>query len=226
MPADTGTLTQLRAWIAQQKLGEDSRLPPERELAEVLGVSRGDLRKALKVLEDEGALWRRVGKGTFVGLPPAEETLSLTAIAAVASPAEVMSARLAFEPVLAREAALRASATHIAQLDRCIARARDARTWREYETSDNHFHRTVAEAAGNTVMTALFDQLNAIRRTVVWGRSRDEFPGPSLEHHSHADHARIRDAILARDPAAASDAMLQHLHTVSQGLLTRSAAAE
>ena len=42
-----GALTQLRAWLAQSDFSEGGRLPPERELIEILGVSRGELRKAL-----------------------------------------------------------------------------------------------------------------------------------------------------------------------------------
>ena len=62
-----GALIQLRAWLAQRDLPEDGRLPPERELIEILGVTRGELRKALAALENNGELWRHVGKGTFRG---------------------------------------------------------------------------------------------------------------------------------------------------------------
>ena len=103
MPSDSGALVQLRAWLAQRELKNDARLPPERELCVLLGVSRGELRKALDVLEKEGSVWRQVGKGTFVGIRPMEEMGSLDAIAARSSPREVMHARLTFEPVLAFE---------------------------------------------------------------------------------------------------------------------------
>ncbi len=76
-----GALTQLRAWLAQRDASDSSRLPPERELCELLGVSRGELRKALDVLEREGEVWRHVGKGTFVGIRPFEELTSVRAIA-------------------------------------------------------------------------------------------------------------------------------------------------
>ena len=73
-----GTLTQLRAFLAQAPLSVDSRLPPERELCQQLGVSRGELRKALATLEAEGQLWRHVGKGTFIGARPAESLADLS----------------------------------------------------------------------------------------------------------------------------------------------------
>ena len=90
-----GALTQLRAYLAQQDLHANAQLPPEREFCEVLGVSRGELRKALAVLEENGELWRHVGKGTFVGTRPFEEITGVAEIAAASNPREVMHARLA-----------------------------------------------------------------------------------------------------------------------------------
>jgi len=69
----TGTaLARLRSYLAQIEMPLDSRLPPERELAETLGVTRAGLRKALAVLESENQIWRHVGKGTFIGSRPIE----------------------------------------------------------------------------------------------------------------------------------------------------------
>src|SRR3990172_1313730 len=109
MDATQGALTQLRAWLAQRDLPANSRLPAERELCAVLGVSRGELRKALAVLEEHGELWRHVGKGTFSGSRPVEEPFDIAAIARATNPREVMRARLVIEPLLAREAALNAT---------------------------------------------------------------------------------------------------------------------
>ena len=226
MPSDSGALVQLRAWLAQRELKNDARLPPERELCVLLGVSRGELRKALDVLEKEGSVWRQVGKGTFVGIRPMEEMGSLDAIAARSSPREVMHARLTFEPVLAFEAALNATPSHFDELRRCLACTRRATTWREYETGDNRFHRTVADASGNTVLTALFNQLNAIRRTVVWTRGRNHTDVPPINHHSFDEHDQIFAAIEDRDPRAAQMAMSKHLRSVEERLLRVTEAAE
>lgn len=219
MTEDTGALTQLRAWLANKELPENSRLPAERQLCTVLGTSRSDLRKALKVLEQEGVLWRQVGKGTFIGIRPADELTSIAALAAQSSPSEVMRARIKVEPMLAFEAALNASATHLDELRRCIKISREAGSWRKYETCDNIFHKTVAEATGNRVLIALFDQLNLVRRAVVWGRGRDRAEGPPTDHHSYLEHQRVIDAIANRDPVAAQAAMLDHLRAVEAGLI-------
>lgn len=221
-----GALTQLRAWLAQRQLPEDGRLPPERELCDLLGVSRGELRKALSILESEGELWRQVGKGTFAGIRPPDELTSVAAIAARSSPAEVMRARLQIETMLAQEAALNATVAEIDEMRRCARAAEGAASWRQYETADNRLHRTVAEAAGNTVLTALFDQLNAVRRAVVWGRRRDEAGRPPANHHSFAEHRRLIEAIADRDPPAARAAMRDHLNSVGGRLLGLDQAAE
>jgi DNA-binding FadR family transcriptional regulator len=212
-------LTQLRAFLAQKALAPSTRLPPERELSELLGVSRGDLRKALSVMEKHGELWRHVGKGTFIGARPVAEMSSIAEIAALTNPGEVMRARLAIEPELAREAALHATAGDIAEMKLCVSSARVAETWRQYENWDNRLHRAVAVAAHNALLLAVFDTVNAVRRTVVWGRLRDDSPYPPSDHHSFAEHAAIIEAIEDRNLAQAAGRMRSHLRSVESHLI-------
>ncbi|TVQ38205.1 MAG: FadR family transcriptional regulator [Geminicoccaceae bacterium] len=212
------TLVQLRAWLARAALPEAARLPSERELCAELGVSRGDLRKALGVLEREGAVWRHVGKGTFVGSAPLGEVADLAAVERRTNPAEVMRTRLMIEPVLAREAALYATPTDLEELRLCLQRARAATSWRQYETQDNALHRAVAKATHNTLALALFDTLNTVRRAVVWGRLRAEAERPPADHHSFAEHETIVAAIAERDLHGAAQAMDAHLRTVERRL--------
>jgi DNA-binding FadR family transcriptional regulator len=216
-------LTQLRAWLAQRALPPATRLPPERELCEMLGVSRGELRKALAILEGQGELWRHVGKGTFIGARPAADMVSVAAIAARTNPAAVMRARLVIEPELTREAALHANLDDLAEMRLCARGARAAETWRQYENWDNRLHRAIAEATHNALLMAVFDTMNAVRRTVVWGRLRDDAPRPPDDHHSFAEHEAIVAAIAERDLAGAAAAMRAHLQMV-EALLLRPAA--
>jgi len=226
MDQGQGALTQLRAYLAQRDLPSNTRLPPERELCDILGVSRGELRKALAKMEGNGELWRHVGKGTFIGTRPVKEYSDVTAIAALANPREVMQARLLIEPLIAREAALNATAGDIAELRQCIVASREALTWRQYENSDNRLHRTVAEAAHNTILLALFDTLNAVRRAVVWGRLRYEVDRPPEDHHSFKEHEALVRAIEERDMDGAAQSMLRHLSHVQANLLSDRQAAE
>jgi DNA-binding FadR family transcriptional regulator len=219
-------LVQLQAYLAQMDLSGETRLPAERELCESLGVSRGELRKALAILEKDGRIWRHVGKGTFVGSGPIEETIGISEIAGRTNPADVMRSRLIIEPEIAREAALHATLDDIAGMRHSLVHMRDAASWRQYENFDNLLHRQIAQASGNNVLLGLFDVLNAVRRTVVWGRLRVDGVRPPADHHSFADHDKIVEAIADRDLAGAASSMRLHLMQVGRRLIPVREAAE
>ncbi len=213
-------LAQLRAYIADRAFGPGDRLPPERVLCVDLGLKRTDLRRALDALERENRLWRHVGKGTFLtDHDPASAPGPFDQLANQVSPADVMRARAALEPAIAREAALYASASSIAKLRLNLDRAMQAATWREYEALDNEFHRQIAESSGSTTLLALFDQLNTLRRMVSWGRVVRTGAHPPADHSSFAEHARIVEDIAIRSPDAAQAAMRAHLRSVANRLL-------
>lgn len=216
---DGGALTQLRAYLAQMELPPDSRLPPERDLAQTLGVSRAELRKALATLESEGQLWRHVGKGTFVGSRPIDTLADIAAITRRTNPTEVMRTRLLLEPEVTRAAALMATSGQIAEMRTCIAKMKNAQTWRQYEAWDNRLHRVIAESSQNSLLLALLDTLNAVRRAVVWGRLRANKVKPDSDHHSFAEHDAIVAAIADRDMDRAAAAMRRHLESVERKLM-------
>jgi DNA-binding FadR family transcriptional regulator len=215
-----GVLTQLRAYLAHEGRSTGARLPPERQLADDLGVSRGTLRRALADLEAEGLIWRHVGRGTFVGNRPVDTVQDLTDVARRTNPAGVMEARLALEPELARLAAIHATPADLDELADCVRESRIAGDWRTYEFWDNRLHRAVAQATANIVLLALFDGLNTIRRTVTWGRLRRFSAKPDAGHHSFIEHDRLVRAIGERDSSAAAEAMRLHLRSVRNHLLT------
>lgn len=217
----TAALAQLRAYIADRAFKPGERLPPERQLCTDLGLNRAELRRALQVLEQENRLWRHVGKGTFLteANPAAGAADAFGQLAQQVSPADVLRARAAFEPAITREAALHASAAAIAKMRLNVDRAVKAATWREYEALDNDFHRLIAESSGSVTLLALFDQLNALRRMVSWGRMVRSGIRPPPDHSSFAEHLRIVNEIAARNPDNAQIAMRSHLRTVENRLL-------
>lgn len=208
--------TQLQAFLAQQGSFPNDRLPPERELCSILGVSRGELRKALSIAEAEGQVWRHVGKGTFIGPKPADTMAGVASVAQLTNPTEVMRARLILEPQLAREAALHATVADVAELKLYASKGRHAKTWRQYESWDNRFHRAIAEATQNKLLVVMFDTLNTVRRAVVWGRLRADPDGPPPSHHSFDEHDAIVRAIEERELDQAADLMRAHLDHVGQ----------
>ncbi|PRD44927.1 GntR family transcriptional regulator [Phyllobacterium phragmitis] len=209
---------KLRGFLSEAELPSDGRLPPERELAEILGVGRAALRKALAELQAEGQLWRHVGKGTFTGSRPIDTVADVSAMARRSNPIEVMGARIAIEPEIARCAALNATPAQVTDMRSCVLRARQAPSWRQYELWDNRLHRTIAEATQNSLLLGLLDTLNAVRREVTWGRLRDTPVRPPVDHHSFAEHDQIVDAIANRDTAGAAAAMRAHLQNVERHL--------
>lgn len=216
---DQTTADRLRTLLDGGDGAAPKRLPPERDLAKALGVSRGALRKALAGLEAEGLIWRHVGRGTFAGDRPVPTSLDLAAVTRGSGPADVMLARETLEPQLARLAAIHATGADLEAMQRCLAETRRATDWRTYEHWDERLHHRIAAAAGNLILIALFEGLNTVARTVTWGRKRRHAAGPPADHHSFADHERLVLAIEDRDPPAAERAMRRHLATVRERLL-------
>lgn len=197
----------------------NGRLPPERELAVQLKLSRSALREGLEVLEAEGRIWRHVGQGTFVGNRPVPAPATLSLITARTSPSEVLETRLMVEPMLARMAATRASEAEIAQMQRLLEKseaARDAKTW---ELWDGRLHRAVAEAAHNGLLLSIFDAFNAMRSQAKWAALRQAALTPE-RHAAYCNHHRAYvEAIAAHNPARAENVMRRHIEAVREGLL-------
>ena len=132
------------------------------------------------------------------------------------NPLEVIEVRLAIEPAMARLAALRASTAEIKRLQTLAGKTRAASTPETYERADALFHRTIAEAARNTLFLAFFDTMCAQQRDAGWRR---------LGEHAHCFkrqavyarfHESIAAAIAARNGQEACAQMLRHLSDVQQ----------
>ena len=212
-------IAELKAFIAEGGFRSGDRLPSERDLMNNLGMTRTMLRRALDTLEREGAIWRHVGKGTFLAnLSASGETDAFTDIGRQLGPVRMMRARLCIEPAIAREAAINASDEAVTKIRVARDRSREASNWADYETQDALFHRTIAEAADNILLLTVFDQLNQVGRAVASGSVARSSARPSAEHTSFKEHDAIARAIETRDPNAAQDAMRAHIGSVSARL--------
>ena len=220
VPIDTDdVVAKLRSYIAEGGFTPGDRLESERDLIVRLDVTRARLRKALDMLEHEGAIWRHVGKGTFIASPGVSSGPSnLKMLSQQVTPVQLMRARLSLEPAIAREAALHASEEAVRKLKQSRDRASEAPNWDEYEAQDDNFHRDLAVATDNVLLLSLFDHLNAVRRAVAWNMVVRSSDRPPRTHSSFAEHDAIVAAIESRDPKAAQDAMRAHLGSVSARL--------
>jgi DNA-binding FadR family transcriptional regulator len=212
-------LGRLRSLLDEGSFDAGQRLPPERLLAAQIGIGRRALRRALEVLEAEGRIWRHQGKGTFLGPRPVHSPTGLEELSSRTNPLEVMDARLEIEPILARLAALRASngdTERLLRISEKIASSSDADA---LELWDSALHRTVAEAAGNTLLLAIFDMVDRVRQDVGWQVLRERARSRDRQAAYVAQHRRVIAAITQREAHAAEQAMREHLELVRENLL-------
>ncbi len=202
----------VRDLIASGELKPGDRLPPERELARKLKISRSSLRAGIGFLAAMGVLKSRHGAGTFVSSgPPALDSSSLTVLGALHGflPWQMFEARLVIESAVASLAAQRANGDHIAELAEEVAEMYASMDDpQEYLIHDVRFHRTISRAAGNPILGALMETITAslydARRMTV---------DHALDLKESAEmHREIYRAIRSRNPAQAKLAMEQHLN--------------
>ena len=220
----TGSLIALfKRLIAEGTLAPGDRLPPERELAELTGVSRSSLRQALKVLENMGIISQRVGSGTTLNPAAASilsEPLEFLILLEGISFQELMEARLIVEPELAARAASRATRDDLLALQGALSRM-EASTGDPagFAQADLHFHQAVYRAAGNRVCTILFTVVHQSLEALIRITSGLVEPESMVSFHR-----RIYVAIRKGDAEAARERMREHLHDSAE-LLVRGADA-
>jgi DNA-binding FadR family transcriptional regulator len=201
---------QLRQLIEHGEYTAGSRLPAERELAKSLGVSRPTIREALIALEVEGRLKIRVGSGIYV---VAHHPLaSRLAQEPIEGPFEVLRARAFVESAIAEEAARRATDDDIARIDAVLAEfAETPPTNGAWIEIDRRFHIAVVATLGNAVLTRTVGELYDQRINPYFERLARYTLSESTHVAAQKEHMAIRDAIAARDPERAREAMHEHL---------------
>ncbi len=215
-------LARLRAMLEARDMTPDRQLPDERALSAALGCSRQTLRQALFTLESEGAIWRHVGQGTFVGPRPDGHPIREAVLLQATSPLQLMQARLIIEPPIAAEAARVATPADLDRLRHIVAEGRRARSRAECERHDAAFHRAVAEIARNPILLGLLDYLAGARRRAAWQQQWDRTYrriGASEFTGLHCDqHAVVVEAMAGQNHARSEDAMRRHLQVIAQAI--------
>lgn len=209
-----GVLAALSAAILDGRLPAASALPSEATLAERFGVSKQVVREAIRQLAGLGVLEVAPGRASRVRMLDAEPLARFWRFAvgtSQAALAEVVELRRLLEPPIARLAAMRATDEDLAALGNTVARMRQARgdvaAWIE---ADLDFHESVARAAHNRL--ALL-QVRGLRPVITLVMQKFNARGQRTARDWNAPlrrHARVLDAIQARDPVAAQAAMTAH----------------
>jgi GntR family transcriptional repressor for pyruvate dehydrogenase complex len=206
-------VAQLREMIHRGELRPGDRLPPERDLAKLLGVSRPTLRAAIRSLAAVGVLQSKQGAGTFVvesDGPPALDSAPLRMMASLHGfkTSEMFEARRSLEMAIAALAAERATGEQLATMAEEIAGMfASLDDPEQFLVHDMRFHQMVAASSGNRILTALMNMVATVlfdvRRKTV-NRARDLKESAEM-------HRQIYRAIRERDADAARNAMRDHL---------------
>lgn len=197
--------------IEQERIGAGARLPAERELALQLGVSRPSLREALIALEIEGRVEIRGGSGVYVcARERGGEALATSWLGD--SPAELMQARVALEGAVITLAAARVTKAGLQRVEEAMLAMRQAPADGPGQVdADRRFHLSIAEMAGNAVLTELVGKLFDGRHGPIAARMSGRTETSHSWQVAVGEHEVIYRALEARNPQAAAAGMCSHL---------------
>jgi DNA-binding GntR family transcriptional regulator len=175
----------------------------EEHIAARLNISRTPVREALAILEHEGLLATRGGRGLFVSVLSREQFVAL------------FIANEAVEPFLVRNAALGVTTKQLAALEDCLARADQAAEQHDtaqFLRASRDFHRLVGEAAGNEPLTAFV--LRNEERTDMYLVSTGKHVDQANMRASNAEHRAILGAIADHNPEAGARLAVYHAQSL------------
>lgn len=217
---------RLMEQIRSGALPPNAQLPSERELMETYGVGRPAVREALQALQRSGIVEIVHGERARVVVPTADRLMAQIASGAMhllrtqpGTLEHLKEVRVFLEQGTARMAAEHATEEDVARLRLLVARHRASMVdLARFIELDMAFHREVASISGNpiypTIVEAMFRWAGEYYQSLV--------RAPGAEELTLMEHERIVDAIAARDPEAAAQAMHAHLiraNTLYQQLL-------
>ncbi len=210
---------RLKRAIATGVYADGDRIPPERQLATAFGAARSIVRKALDQLEDEGMVVRRVGSGTFVSYrgPLQSQTGEISDFI---SPLQLIDARLAIEPHMARLAALHATTRDIEGLAAVLAKLEAAGADKDvFTTLDAQFHIAIARASRNPLLLHVYEQVNMVRSRAQWAVVKDKVLSARQINAYNRQHREIYEALERRDAIAVVDLITRHLDKARTDLM-------
>ncbi|MGJ7488533.1 FadR/GntR family transcriptional regulator [Variovorax sp. LT2P21] len=206
---------QLRALIANNEFATGARLPAERDLARQFNVSRPSVREALIALEVEGWVEVRTGSGVYVQ----DRAHRKAAPVAVNEwgPLELIRARRVVEGETAALAATLGRRKHVDAMTQAIAQMRELadRNVMPLE-GDRAFHLAIVEACDNAVLAETVQGFWDSRKGPIFSRLGGHFETVPSWRAAIVEHEAVRDAIAARDAAAARAAMHDHMDKAHQ----------
>jgi len=214
----------IKALIVAGDLGSGDALPPERDLAVTLGISRPSVREAIRVLTAMNVVEPRHGGGTYVtSLDPRLLARPINFLLQIEPRTflHLFEVRQVLEVAAARLAAPKMTDELVAELQELAdAAARALRRPARYSELDFELHTKIIESTGNPIYLSLYQ---SIADLLLESRRRTARI-PAVRHQAHEDHLAIVAALRDRDPEGAARAMQRHLEgmrTVLDEMLAR-----
>ena len=202
---------QIRALIRSGEFEPGARLPPERDLARQLGVSRPSVREALIALEVEGLVDVRIGSGIYIRPAPANPSVRAVPDAA-AGPFEVLLARQLVEAECAAQAAITANDEQVGAIGEALAAMEtELAAGAKPLAADRLFHLRIAEATGNAALVYVVRLLWEERAGPLYKQLEHHYSAANLWQSAIREHRAIVKAIAAHDGDAARLGMQRHL---------------
>ncbi len=208
---------QVGTLIRRGDFGPGDRLPPERDLAKELHVSRPVVREAMIALELAGLVEVRTGSGTYV--KPAGKDVPFTALNLDAgpSPFELLAARKIIEGETAFLAAQTATPKEIEGIAETLTLFKQGmKAHGNAEYADQLFHSRIAAAMHNSILKSIIEGLWANMAVPLFGALSQRTGLPENQRMTLKDHKAIYQAIRDRNPRGARKAMHQHLTHVEE----------
>jgi DNA-binding FadR family transcriptional regulator len=203
---------QITRLIDSREFAVGSKLPAERELSEALGVSRPSLREALIALEVEGLVEVRGGSGVFVLERRAPARREMGGAVPSPGPFDIIRARWIIESECAYLAATNATPEQLQRMKSALGLMQEHGSKRfEATAADERFHLTLAEASGNSALFLVVQQLWELRTGVLYLQFESHFTGEAILNEAVEEHRQLLNALAARDPDAARQAMRTHV---------------
>lgn len=197
---------QISALIESGGIKPGEKLPSERDLAEMLQVSRPSVREAMIALEVSGVIEVRTGSGIYLcdqQSPPVTDV--------GAGPFEILEMRLLIEPAACALAAERITDEQLERLRHIYSELERTNDTPEMETFDEQFHNLIAEATENTAIARTVSWLWAMRGQSQMSRGYHRMIVEEGVYPVLDEHGRILETLENRDPVAAQAAMHEHL---------------
>lgn len=216
-------VNRIKAMIVAGDLAPGGRLPVEKDLAPLLGVSRSALREGISALAIMGIVESRQGSGTYVTSLDAALLRApvgfMVDLQRSSGPADVHAVRRVLETEAAGLAARRFTAEHAAEGAALLSEAEEALASLDPDSqraaldADMRFHALIARIAGNSVLEALIDALaGRTQRARLWRH----FAIEGIGEIGLDQHRQLLDALTARDSERARAVMAYHLFNVEE----------